>query len=153
MNNVMAKIRFGVPPFAEQRRIADFLDAETAKLDTLVAKRRELIEKLKEKRSALISRTVTRGLPPEAARAAGLNPNPKLKPSGIEWLGEIPEHWEVVQLFRLTATIQTGPFGSQLHQSDYVDEGVPLINPSHLIDSRIVPDDQETQKDLLATVY
>ena len=63
-----------------------------------MAKKRYLIEKLKEKRSALISRTVTRGLPPEAARAADLNPNPKLKPSGIEWLGEIPEHWEVKKL-------------------------------------------------------
>ena len=119
----LRRYRFPKPPVCEQRVIADFLDAKTAKLDTLVAKRRELIDKLKEKRSALISRTVTRGLSPEAARAAGLNSNPKLKPSGIEWLGEIPEHWEVVQLFRLTAAIQTGPFGSQLHQSDYVDDG------------------------------
>lgn len=133
-----------LPSHLEQQRIADFLDAETAKLDTLMAKKRELIDKLKEKRSALISRTVTRGLPPEVARAAGLNPNPKLKPSGIEWLGEIPEHWEVVQLFRVAAVIQTGPFGSQLHQSDYVDGGVPLINPSHLVDGMMVPDDQET---------
>jgi type I restriction enzyme S subunit len=82
-------------PEIEQRTIADFLDAETAKLDTLVGKKRELIEKLKEKRTALISRMVTRGLPAEAARAAGLNPNPKLKPSGIEWLGDLPEHWTV----------------------------------------------------------
>lgn len=136
-----------LPPIAEQRAIADFLDVQTAKLDTLVGKKRELIEKLKEKRSALISRTVTRGLPPEAACAAGLDPNPNFKPSGIEWLGEVPEHWDVVQLFRFTAAIQTGPFGSQLHQSDYVDEGVPLINPSHLIEDRIVPDDQDTVTD------
>ena len=93
-----------LPPPEDQRAIADFLDAETAKLDTLVAKKRELIEKLKEKRTALISRTVTRGLPPEAARAARLNPNPKLKPSGIKWLGEIPEHWEVKRL-KYIATI------------------------------------------------
>ena len=59
-----------------------------------MAKKRELIERLKEKRTALISRTVTRGLPPDAARAAGLNPQPKLKPSGIDWLGDMPEHWE-----------------------------------------------------------
>lgn len=87
--------RMPFPPAEEQRVIADFLDRETARLDTLVGKKRELIEKLKEKRTALISRTVTRGLPAAAAAQAGLNTQPKLKPSGIEWLGDIPEHWEV----------------------------------------------------------
>ncbi len=80
---------------AEQTAIADFLDRETGKIDTLVAKNRTLIERLKEKRSALISRTVTRGLPPEAARKAGLDSHPRLKPSGVELLGEVPEGWEV----------------------------------------------------------
>ena len=80
-----------LPQVEEQRGIADFLDRETAKLDTLVEKKRALIEKLKEKRTALISRTVTRGLPPGAARAAGLDSHPKLKPSGIDWLGDVPE--------------------------------------------------------------
>jgi type I restriction enzyme S subunit len=79
-----------VPPTPEQDTIADFLDKETGRIDRLIAKKRELIEKLKEKRTALISRTVTRGLPPDAARAAGLDPDPPLKSSGIEWLGEIP---------------------------------------------------------------
>ncbi len=88
------------PPQDDQHAIADFLDVETAKLNTLIAKKRQLIEKLKEKRTALISRAVTRGLPPEAARAAGLNPHHKLKPSGIEWLGNIPEHWEVGKFSR-----------------------------------------------------
>ena len=83
-----------LPAGDEQRAIADFLDRETAKIDTLVAKKRTLIERLKEKRTALISRTVTRGLPPDAARAAGLDPHPKLKPSGIDWLGDVPEHWD-----------------------------------------------------------
>jgi len=87
------------PPLEEQRVISDFLDTQTAKLDTLIAKKQSLIEKLKEKRTALISRTVTRGLPPEAARAAGLNPHPKLKPSGIEWLGDVPEHWRIPPLY------------------------------------------------------
>jgi type I restriction enzyme S subunit len=87
-----------LPAEDEQRAIADFLDRETAKIDTLVAKKRTLIERLKEKRTALISRTVTRGLPPDAARAAGLDPHPKLKPSGIDWLGDVPEHWEVKAL-------------------------------------------------------
>ena len=88
-----------LPAGDEQDAIADFLDRETAKIDTLVAKKRTLIERLKEKRTALISRTVTRGLPPDAARAAGLDPHPKLKPSGIDWLGDVPEHWTLPPLY------------------------------------------------------
>src|SRR5690606_10880415 len=87
-----------LPPLDEQRDIAAFLDAETSKLDRLIEKKRALIELLKEQRSALISRTVTRGLPPDAARAAGLDPHPEMKNSGIEWLGEVPKHWEVKEL-------------------------------------------------------
>jgi type I restriction enzyme S subunit len=100
----VAAIPIPLPSPAEQRAIADFLDAETAKLDTLIAKKRQLIEKLKEKRTALISRTVTRGLPADAARAAGLNPHAKFKSSGIEWLGDIPKHWELKRL-KYSATI------------------------------------------------
>jgi hypothetical protein len=84
-----------LPSLDDQRHIAGFLDRETLKIDTLVAKKRMLIERLKEKRTALISRAVTRGLPPEAAWAAGLDPHPKLKPSGIAWLGDVPAHWGV----------------------------------------------------------
>lgn len=118
-----------LPSHLEQQRIADLLDAETAKLDTLVKKKRELIEKLKEKRSALISRTVTLGLPPESARAAGLNPNPKLKPSGIEWLGEIPEHWECAQLRRFTNFVTSGSRGWAEH---YADEGSIFVRIGNL---------------------
>ena len=82
-----------MPPPAEQRAIADFLDRETGKIDRLVAKKRELIEKLKEERAALISRAVTRGL----------NPDAQLKPSGVEWLGDVPEGWEVKRLKRILA--------------------------------------------------
>jgi type I restriction enzyme, S subunit len=122
-------IPISIPPTNEQRAIADFLDRETTRLHTLVGRKRELIEKLKEKRTALISRTVTRGL----------NPTAKLKSSGIEWLGDIPEHWEVKPLFRITSAIQTGPFGSQLHEADYVSGGIPLINPAHIISGRLLP--------------
>ena len=92
-----------LPALAEQRAIAGFLDRETAKIDTLVSKKRTLIERLKEKRTALISRTVTRGLPPDAARAAGLDPHPKLKPSGIDWLGDVPAHWDVLPFTKYVA--------------------------------------------------
>ena len=67
-----------LPPIAEQHAIADYLDRETGRLDTLVAKKRTLVERLKEKRTALISQTVTQGLPAEAARAAGFDPHPWL---------------------------------------------------------------------------
>ena len=87
-----------LPPLDEQRAITTFLDGETQRIDALVEKKRRLIERLREYRTALITRTVTRGLPPEAARAAGLDPSPPLKPSGMEWLGDVPEHWEVARL-------------------------------------------------------
>ena len=97
-----------MPPILEQQAIADFLDDHTTKLDALVEKKRALIGKLKEKRSALISRTVTKGLPPEAAAKAGLNPKPKLKSSGIPWLGDIPEHWELSQFRRKISELDQG---------------------------------------------
>ena len=87
-----------LPPLDEQRAIAAFLDRETERIDSLIAKKRLLIERLQEYRTALITRTVTRGLPPEAARAAGLDPSPRLKPSGVEWLGDVPEHWSTPHL-------------------------------------------------------
>ena len=80
-----------VPPLHEQARIVAFLDCETAKIDELVAEQRRLIELLKEKRQAVISHAVTKGL----------NPNAPMKPSGIEWLGDVPEHWMVKPLGRL----------------------------------------------------
>ena len=90
----------GFPPLVEQEAVAAFLDRETERIDALIDKKRLLIERLQEYRTALITRTVTRGLPPEAASAAGLDPEPRLKPSGVEWLGDVPEHWEVKQLRR-----------------------------------------------------
>ncbi|HEU5070422.1 MAG TPA: restriction endonuclease subunit S [Verrucomicrobiae bacterium] len=96
--DTVGSIVAGFPDVAEQRSIAAFLDRETGRVDRLVAKKRELIERLKEKRTALISHTVTRGLPPAAARAAGLPANPPLKPSALDWLGDIPAHWEVKKL-------------------------------------------------------
>lgn len=76
------------PPLPEQIQIAAFLDRETAKIDELVAEQRRLTELLKEKRQAVISHAVTQGL----------NPDAPMKPSGIEWLGDVPEHWRVVPL-------------------------------------------------------
>ena len=114
-------VRVPLPTLAEQHAIADFLDRETAKIDTLVAKKRTLIERLKEKRTALISRTVTRGLPPDAARAAGLPANPSLKPSGIDWIGEVPKHW-VVRKVKYVAKMESGHTPSKSEPSNWVDD-------------------------------
>lgn len=132
--------RVAYPPSDEQRAIADFLDRETAKLDALVAKKRTLIERLKEKRTALISRTVTRGLPPAAARAAGLDPHPKLKPSGVDWLGDVPEHWEVKPLRRLVRSV--GGATPAKDKPEYWDGNIPWVSPKDMKRSRIadVPD-------------
>ena len=96
--DTVGSIVIGLPEAEEQQTIARFLDAKTAQIDALVAHKRQLIAKLKEKRSALIARTVTRGLPPEAAKAAGLEPNPEMKDSGVEWLGQLPMPWQVLPM-------------------------------------------------------
>lgn len=80
------------PPMAVQRAIAVFLDRETAKIDALIAEQESLITLLAEKRQAMISHAVTKGL----------NPNAKMKDSGVEWLGEVPEHWEIRKLKSFT---------------------------------------------------
>ena len=80
--------RHPVPGLPEQRAIVAFLDFETAKIDTLLTRKERLIELLQEKRTALITHAVTRGL----------DPNVPMKDSGVEWLGQIPAHWEVCRL-------------------------------------------------------
>ena len=123
--DILGSLPCPMPPLDEQSAIADFLDAKAARIDTLVAKKRDLIEKLKEKRAAIISRTVTSGLPAEAACAAGLNPHPRLKPSGVEWLGELPEHWETRRLRNISDEVTVGVV---VNPSSYVsDEGVPFL--------------------------
>jgi len=82
------RLPFLLPPAEEQRTIAAFLDYETARIDKLIAQQQRLIELLKEKRQAVISHAVTKGL----------NPDAPMKDSGVEWLGEVPEHWLVSSL-------------------------------------------------------
>ena len=84
------------PLIEEQKQIAAFLDRETARVDDLIAKQERMIELLAEKRGALISQAVTRGL----------NSRVTLQDSGVEWLGEVPEHWEVAKW--VTSSVQTG---------------------------------------------
>ena len=88
MNNEMAEISFALPAECEQFKIIEYLDHEAAKIDSLIAKQEKLIELLKEKRQAVISHAVTKGL----------NSNVPMKDSGVEWLGQVPEHWIVSKL-------------------------------------------------------
>lgn len=87
MNNEMAEIYIALPSNQEQLRITTFLNHETAKIDNLIKKQQQLIELLKEKCQAMISHAVTKGL----------NPDVPMKDSGVEWLGEIPQHWSITK--------------------------------------------------------
>lgn len=84
----LVNIKIPEPSFGEQQQIANFLGQETAKIDTLIEKQQQLIKLLKEKRQAVISHAVTKGL----------NPNAPMRDSGVEWLGEVPEHWNICKL-------------------------------------------------------
>jgi type I restriction enzyme S subunit len=110
-------LRCAIPPLAEQRAIAAFLDRETAKIDALIAEQEKLIELLAEKRQAVISHAVTKGL----------NPAAPMKPSGIEWLGDVPEHWLVTPI-RLVAKLESGHTPSRNHPEYWQDCTVPWFS-------------------------
>ncbi|MFM5692458.1 restriction endonuclease subunit S [Aeromonas veronii] len=97
-------IEIVLPSVEEQRSIAAFLDYETARIDRLIAQQQRLIELLKEKRQAVISHAVTKGL----------NPNAPMKDSGVEWLGQVPEHWKVGSL-RWYLRVSSGEYLSNQH--------------------------------------
>lgn len=115
--------RAGFPPLIEQIVIATFLDRETAKIDKLVAEQRRLIELLKENREAVISHAVTKGL----------NPHAPMKPSGIEWLNDIPAHWHVLPFKRLaSAGTKTFTDGDWIEAPFITDEGVRLLQTGNV---------------------
>jgi type I restriction enzyme S subunit len=109
------------PPSLEQTRIAAFLDRETGKIDTLVAEQRRLMTLLKEKRQAVISHAVTRGL----------NPQAPLKPSGIEWLGDIPAHWDVIALKRLIEQGTSISYGIA-QPGEPLEDGIPFVQTTNM---------------------
>ncbi|MGK9452195.1 restriction endonuclease subunit S [Acidithiobacillus caldus] len=133
-----------LPPLSEQRAIAAFLDAETARIDALIAEYEKLIALLKEKRQALISHAVTKGL----------NPDVPMKDSGVEWLGEVPEHWDVCNLKRVITSITSGSRGWAEHYADDGDLFIRIGNLTrgsyklNLSDTQFVqvPDDAEAQR-------
>ena len=102
-----------LPDLPTQKAIADFLDRETARIDQLIEKKQRMVEVLGEKRQAVISHTVTKGLEPDVP----------MKDSGVEWLGKIPQHWDVRQL-RQIGMIRKCNGGTK---ADAVPEGIPCI--------------------------
>ena len=114
------------PPKKEAQQIANFLDYETAKIDTLIDKQQQLIKLLKEKHQAVISHAVTKGL----------NPDAPMKDSCVEWLGEVPEHWGIVPLKYLVSEsdgIQMGPFGGMLTDLGETDTGYKVFGQENTI--------------------
>ncbi|RWW92764.1 restriction endonuclease subunit S [Aestuariirhabdus litorea] len=113
-----------LPSLTEQRTIAAFLDYETARIDALIARQQRLIELLKEKRQAVISHAVTKGL----------NPDAPMKDSGVEWLGEVPEHWGLPKLLYVTSRI-----GDGLHSTPVYEDGTGyyFVNGNNLSNGAI----------------
>lgn len=127
-SNDVRKIRLGSPREPEQRAIAAFLDRETARIDALLAKKERLIALLQEQRTALITRAVTKGL----------DPTVPMKDSGVEWLGEIPAHWELLSLKR-AAAIKYG-LGEP---PQLLGDGLPFVRATNVSRGRIVDRDMQ----------
>ncbi len=122
VNNLLSIL----PPKNEQIAIANFLDQKTAEIDGLIADKEKLIELLQEKRQAIITEAVTKGL----------NPNVRLKDSGIEWIGEIPEHWGVSKI-KFTTYVK-GRIGWQgLRADEFIDEGPYLVTGTDFVDGLV----------------
>lgn len=116
------------PPIEEQEAIAAFLDRETSKIDALIAEQQRLAVLLKEKRQAVISHAVTKGL----------DPSVPMKASGVEWLDDVPAHWECGSLVRIANRIVVGIAEAATHA--YVDSGVPILRSTNIRAGRIVGD-------------
>ncbi|MFO1003049.1 MAG: hypothetical protein U0936_22175 [Planctomycetaceae bacterium] len=108
------------PPLAEQRAIAAFLDRETARIDALIERKERLIKLLEEKRQAVISHVVCRGL----------NRKASLQNSGIPWMGQIPSHWRVLPLKRIASRVEVGIAEAATHA--YRESGVPIIRSTNI---------------------
>ncbi|MDW2974681.1 MAG: restriction endonuclease subunit S [Alphaproteobacteria bacterium] len=117
------------PPIPEQQAIADYLDGECARIDGIVTTQRQIIERLKEYKKSVITEVVTRGL----------NPDVPMKDSGIEWIGKIPEHWEV----RRIKTLGEYRNGLTYNPENMVDEsnGTLVLRSSNIQNGKIVLDD------------
>ncbi|MCX6626407.1 MAG: restriction endonuclease subunit S, partial [Candidatus Solibacter sp.] len=127
----IGSFRLALPPVEEQHRILELLNREVTRIDTLIARQERLIELLQEKRQALISHAVTKGL----------NPSAPMKPSGVEWLGEVPAHWETKPV-KLIARIGNGSTPSRDNPGYWEDGNYPWLNSS-VVNQEAVTEAQE----------
>ena len=109
----MKMIKLTVPPLEEQTAIANYLDTATAKIDAAIAQQQKMIDLLNERKQIIINRAVTKGL----------NPNAKMKDSGVEWIGEVPEGWEVRKLKHI-AKLQSG---DTISSDSFTETGYPVF--------------------------
>ena len=114
-----------LPSTDEQVKIANFLDHETTQIDSLIEKQQLLIELLKEKRQAVISHAVTKGL----------NPNVPMKDSGVEWLGEVPEHWGIWKFSHIAPIITCGVASTPTYVDD--SEGMPFLSAQNIKNNKL----------------
>ena len=124
--NYIRDLPLFVPPIQEQYLIVKFLEEKIEIIKKLISTIERKIELLKEQRTSLINQVITKGL----------DPNVKMKDSWVEWIGEIPEHWNLIPLKYCCLKkrgIQTGPFGTQLNTKDYVEIGIKVLNQKTLI--------------------
>jgi len=131
--NRMKEIPFLVPSLSEQQAIAEFLDDKTAKIDQLIAIKEKEINLLKERRQILIQKAVTKGL----------DPNVKLKDSGVDWIGEIPEHWEVLPGLKVYKENKTNNIGMKEEVVLSLSYGDIVIKPKEKLVG-LVPESFET---------
>jgi type I restriction enzyme S subunit len=123
----LGSFHIAVPPFPEQAAIARFLDHADRRIRRYIRAKQDLIKLLEEQKQAISHRAITRGL----------DPNVRLKPSGVEWLGDVPEHWEVVTLRRVISRAVDGPH----HSPSYVDQGIPFLSARNIKADRWSLDD------------
>ena len=126
----ISNYKLGVPGYKEQQSIANFLDQKTAEIDSLIADKEKMVQLLQEMRQAIISEAVTEGL----------DKNVKMKDSGVEWIGEIPEHWEVKKIKHISSFIGSGKTprgGSEV----YSQNGVIFIRSQNVYPQGLILDD------------
>ena len=121
-----ASFCFPLPPLSEQQKIADFLDRETANINSLIQKRNDLIKKKNKKRSAVISHAVTKGI----------DPTVRLKPSNVDWLGEIPEHWMHIKI-KWYSKRYTGGTPDKTNDSFWENGIIPWLNSGAVNDANV----------------